>query len=283
VDAASLPHRAMPDYYRGGGYHIVTVYSMDGDTALIGDMTDEPVSIRSEELSAARSRIKKFKNRLMYLPKAKHEIDVASALRDGLMACYEGLDGKGGVPGYTANFSLEALRRWRLQLEGANVKDSWEKKFTPGKRLWQGLLGIHDFIEHYGTGGGLSRPTFAACLLEAADIFGGEKWRSLAQRYSELGQRWSELADLALPNQVPLFRDAKKLLARKAELINSGGSEKEIGSIWSELEQLGRQAAANFPLPADDGFELRQKLKEHVVVLYDNEFAAQQELGRLLN
>src|SRR5581483_1400126 len=47
VDMAELPHRAMPNEYSGGGYHVVVVYSInDKDrTALIGDLTDEPISI----------------------------------------------------------------------------------------------------------------------------------------------------------------------------------------------------------------------------------------------
>lgn len=282
VDAASLPHRAMPECFRGGGYHIVTVYSVEGDAALIGDMTDEPVSIRMNDLSQARSRIKKFKNRLMHLPPGRKEVDVASAMGDGLRACCDGLDGEGGVPGYTANFSLAALHRWGSQLDDSEMKDCWEKRFTPGKRMWQGLLGIHDFIEHHGTGGGLCRPIFAACLSENADLLGGSQWRSLANRYRELGQQWTELADVALPDKVPLFRIAKKLLTRKAELINSGGSEDEVRAIWRELDQLAAQAAEKFPLSAADASELRQSLKKHVVTLYDDEVAAQKELGRLV-
>src|SRR5205823_1338989 len=59
VDLAHLPHRGVPAKLSGAGYHVITVYRLDTDAALIGDLTDEPVSIPLADLAAARSRIKK--------------------------------------------------------------------------------------------------------------------------------------------------------------------------------------------------------------------------------
>ena len=38
VDMTHLPHRAMPASYSGGGYHVVRVQSITGDSALIHDL-----------------------------------------------------------------------------------------------------------------------------------------------------------------------------------------------------------------------------------------------------
>ena len=56
VDAAHLPHRALPGIMSGGGYHIVTVYGIDdaAGTALIGDLTDDPITIPMADLATAR-------------------------------------------------------------------------------------------------------------------------------------------------------------------------------------------------------------------------------------
>ena len=56
VDMAHLPHRAMPGMWSGGGYHVVTVYAIKDEdaTALIGDLTDDPISIPLADLAAAR-------------------------------------------------------------------------------------------------------------------------------------------------------------------------------------------------------------------------------------
>ena len=58
VDVAGLPHRGLPQTMLGGGYHLITVYSIDepAGTALIGDLTDEPVTITLGELSALARR-----------------------------------------------------------------------------------------------------------------------------------------------------------------------------------------------------------------------------------
>ncbi len=59
VDAAHLPHRAMPETWSGGAYHVITIYEADGDTALMGDLTDAPIPIDAGALADARARIKK--------------------------------------------------------------------------------------------------------------------------------------------------------------------------------------------------------------------------------
>jgi len=59
-------------------------------------------------------------------------------------------------------------------MHGSRDEDSWERVFTPGSRLWRGLTSINEYIEHYGTGGGLSRPLFAEFLVEADDALGTE-------------------------------------------------------------------------------------------------------------
>src|SRR5262245_54962662 len=45
VDAALLPHRAMPAHFSGSGYHVVTVYRIDDREALIGDLAEKPIAI----------------------------------------------------------------------------------------------------------------------------------------------------------------------------------------------------------------------------------------------
>src|SRR3982750_3396646 len=93
--------------------------------------------------------------------------------------------------------------------------------FTPGARLWRGLTSINEYVEHYGTGGGLSWPLFAEFLGKAAEALGRKPMRIVADQYAELGRAWSALADAALPDDVPAMREAKELLARRAELMHS--------------------------------------------------------------
>jgi hypothetical protein len=270
VDAAHLPHRALPTQWSGSGYHVVTVYRIDGDAALIGDLTDEPASLTLAQLAEARGRIKKFKNRLLALPAGSTpQPDVPALVQDGLQRCHDGLNGAGAPANARGNFSLASLRTLAERMHGAKEKDRerWERVFPPGPRLWQGLKMLHDFIENYGTGGGLCRPLFAEFLAEV-------ERPDLARRYAELGRQWSALADAALPDDVPLFRKTKQVLARKAELTNSGAPPDELQACWQQLGELAQQARDAFPLSEAECAALRLRLKEHVLALYEDETQA---------
>jgi Domain of unknown function (DUF4872)/Butirosin biosynthesis protein H, N-terminal len=283
VDAAHLPHRALPSIMSGGGYHIVTVYGVDdaAGTALIGDLTDDPITIPLADLAIARSRIKKDKHRLLALPSSKPSPDLKLQVSAGLRACYDGLAGVGGVKSAMKNFSLEALRVWADRLHGSKDHERWERVFERGPRLWQGLVGIYDYVEHYG-GGGLSRPIFAEFLDEASKSLGDSRLKSLSNRYAEIGNAWSELAEAALPSEVPLFRETKELHAGKAELTNSGGSIDEIRACWARLGELRQQIREHFPLTEAECDTLRAGLQTRVMALYEGEIAARDALREVM-
>jgi hypothetical protein len=281
VDFAHLPHRAMPAVWSGGCYHVVTVYRIDAaaGTALVGDLTDEPVAVPLADLAAARARIKKQKHRLLSLPPSSRTPDLPALVRDGLRACHHGLTGGTGWKNCRTPFSLEAVRLWGEHLYGSKAKERWERVFAPGLPLWRGLVSVYDFIEHFGTGGGLCRPLFADFLTEAAGALRDPALRGLAARYAELGRGWSALADAALPDDVPAFREAKALCARKAELTRRGGSPDEVRAAWDRLGELERRAASRFPLPDGRCAELRASLQARVLALYEGEVAAHTALG----
>jgi hypothetical protein len=267
----------------GGGYHIVTVYGIDDDTgtALIGDLTDEPLSIPLADLATARGRIKKDKHRLLSLPASQSSNDLSDVIRGALRACHDGLGGAGGVKSAAKNFSLESLRVWADRLHDSKDNERWERVFERGGRLWQGLTSIYDYIEHYG-GGGLSRPLFAEFLDEAATLGDDSRLHVLAKRYAKLGQKWSDLADAALPGGVPAFREAKKFYAEKAELTNSGGSPDEIRAAWARLGELRRQICDCFPLSESQSADLRAELQKRVRSLYEDEVSARDALGKVI-
>jgi hypothetical protein len=281
VDMAHLPHRALPGLWSGGGYHLITVYRVNDEdgTALIGDLTDEPIPIPLADLALARGRIKKDKNRLLGLPAAASPHDLAVLVREGLRACQQGLGGAGGPKNYKTNFSLDALQVWGQRMYGSKDKENWERVFAIGPRFWNGLVSVYSFIEHYGTGGGLCRPLFADFLNEAADALDDNRLRGLAERYADLGRGWSELARAALPDDVPAFREARDLHDRKAELTAAGGSPEEIRGLWDRLGELQRQTGEHFPLSAAACDELRANLQARIRALHDAEVAARTALG----
>jgi hypothetical protein len=277
LDGTLLPHRAAPGQCGGGSYDVVTVYRLDDEgTALVGDRTDEPVRVPLAALAEARARNKKDRNRLLSLAGAPGTPDLASAVRDGLRACAVGLTGEGAPKSARSAFSLDALGRWAERLHGSKDKERWDRVFPPGGRLWQALVSVYDYVEHYGTGGGLCRPLFAEFLAEAADALGRPALRPLAERYADLGRAWGELADAALPDDVPELREAKELHARKAELRAEGGpgAADEVRAVWDRLGELARQARERFPLSDADSEALRLRLQQRVAALAEGERAA---------
>jgi hypothetical protein len=286
-DMATFPHRGMPAWMQGGSYHVVTVYGIedDGKTAVVGDMTDEPIRVAMSDLTAARMRIKKYKCRTLRIDPAagaaKTKVDLKSLVYDGLKRCAAALR-KPDMKAMQNWFKLDALKVWADRITDEKSKDGWPNAFKPGKRMWTGLTGIHDYIENYGTGGGLCRPMFADFLAESAEALGDKKLAALGKRYAEIGAMWSHLADAALPDSVPLFAQAKKLLDARNERLTAEPDAESSAKGWAEIESLKKQAAAKFPLNDSESAALRLKLKEHALVLHAAETAALNEIEQAM-
>lgn len=275
VDMAGLPHRASPWGEQGHAYHVITVYAVDAQagTALIGDLADEPITIALEDLARARARIKKDRHRLLRFDTPGPLPALRVLVCAGVQACYEGLVNP-ALPAAGANARLEALRVWATRMGGATAKESWEQTYRPGRNLLRGLMSIHEYIEHYGTGGGLGRALFADFLSEAAVALKHPPLASLAERYAALGRDWSALADAALPDDVGMLGEVKALLVRKAELYHSGASAVELRAVWEHLSAIEEQAGEGFPLSDGACRDLRLRLRERIAALYEDEVAA---------
>src|SRR5262249_22325766 len=133
---------------------------------------------------------------------------------------------------------------------------------------------------HQGTGGGLCRPIYADFLEEAAQLLKDRRLGEIAGRYAELGKRWSGLADAALPDQFPAFRETRELLGGKAELSRS--SAEQPGQMDACLKRMGdwiERMKQDFPLGAAESAALRRELKTRVSGLVDEERAALHELS----
>jgi hypothetical protein len=245
VDMGHLPHRGMPATTSGAGYHVVTVYRAEpGGEALIGDLADAPIALPTSALTSARGRIKKDKFRIVSLPRAGGTPDLNAALLNGLATGAAAL-----TQGRMKNFTVAAFGSWANQLHGSKAKDSWEKMFPRGQHLWAGLTSTHNYIEYYGTGGGLTRPLYSETLTEAAGLLDRPGLRQLAKDYAALGAAWTTLAETALPSRVPQFAQAARLMARREELLQSGPEGREdAASTWEQLAALGTEVARNFPL-----------------------------------
>jgi hypothetical protein len=269
VDAAHLPHRALPRNWSGGGYHLITIYAFDEKRALIGDMGDTPVEITLEDLAIARSRIRKQKHRLLWLEPNAKPTAKQRAVSEGVAACVTEL-----TTCRMKNYRLDAFGILADRMVGGKNKESWERMFPPGGRLWTALTSLHDFVAHYGTGGGLMRPIFAEGLAATGRA-------AAAQRYDALGRAWTRLADAALPGSHAATKRARQLLSRKAELTRSHGDPAEIRECFAELKSLSEAARKRFPLSSSQAVELRQQLQQQLRAIHVAEVEALSSLSSL--
>src|SRR5687768_12682878 len=106
ADFTVLGYRGNPPEHSGGSYHVVVVYDVRDDTAVIGDLSAEPIEVPLADLAKARGRIAKQKHRLLSVaasPGSGGTPDLAAATRAGLAAGAEALAAEP-----RRNFSLAA-------------------------------------------------------------------------------------------------------------------------------------------------------------------------------
>ncbi len=273
VDMALLPYRGMPSGWEGGGYHVVTVLALEESASgvqsvILSDLADEPITIDRDQFEKARSRIKKFKHRLLWLTDAAApEIDLRSAIAGGLQACCDGL-----FHSKQMYFRLDAFQALGNRMTGAGGDKSWDRVFPRGKHLWTAMTWLYDCIEHYGTGGGLCRPLFGLFLEEAGKALNEPELIDVGETYKKIGSKWSELAKAALPGEGE-FAEARRLYDEKASLFLSNGpdGERNYREIWEALEQLSTRVHGDFPLTEAESQELRSDLSERVLAIYEAE------------
>jgi hypothetical protein len=284
VDATELGTRGLPAYYAGGSYHVVTVLGMEAGSVVIADIAGAPFSVPTDVFARARARIRKDRSRLLSLATDAMPgtepipVTVAKGVRRGLKAGVESLADE-----RRSNFRLDALRIWAERLDGSD-RESWRRQFPRGTRLWSGLSSITRYVQHDRTGPGLLRPLFARCLDEASAMLEEPALGDVARRYDDLGRRWSALAEAALPADVALLGETRRIIAEQATLFREQppGAAEALAMRWQRLDAIGREAGEAFPLDADGVDPLLRDLKMRVLDLHREEEAALRALAAAL-
>ena len=255
VDLGTLGHRGAVE-----AYYVVVVLGIDDEagTARIADLVEAPLEIPLETLARGRARHRKFKNRLVRIADTPGSFDLAAASKEGLRACVGGLE---DPPMRGSNFRLDGLDALAQRMRGTG-KDSWAEVFPPGPRLWSALGSFYEYVEHYGTGGGLMRPFFADALREAGGRLDLDATPA-ADAYDALGQAWSTAARAALPEYVPEFAALREAVDDTYAAYDAQGAEAR-----HELEAAAARRKALhdsvFPLAAKDVRAHLERTSDHV-------------------
>lgn len=272
-DFASLQYYSIPEFFRKGGYHTITVYSIDesAGTALIGDRAKPTITISLDDLAASRSAITSYKNRLLSIMPGKKQIDLKKAATEGIRACHTEL-----AKGRIANFRLDAFKNLGAAMSSPKSKDGWPKALPPGQALFGAQLGFYLFIERYGTGGGLYRAMYSEFLEEAADILSNKQLIAVAKEYRVLAKLWSSLAQAMLPDSVKPFKESRDLIDAYEKAFTTKGADAvgELAKIVGELRKNYDAMKTAHPYIKSGAGEFYADLQKRMNTIYEKEMTA---------
>lgn len=281
IDLASIPYASLPEEYRRSFYHLVVVVGLDDDNemAYVDDRAPAPMAVSQANLAEARAAIKNYKNRILTAERGDEPLDLKSAVEDGIRDCYKGL-----LNPRIKTFGLESLTQWARLVANPKDKRGWPKTFEDPAELYSTLTWVHHWIETGGTGGGALRGMYADFLDQAAIVLDKQGLGEVSARYRESSRLWSALADAALPDSVPLFRETRELGLKKRGLFQSKGEAglPEIKEINQRLLAIESEFAGSPQLSVVETTALLTNLRDHIMGVYEVEKEAAQSLRELV-
>ena len=268
ADQFSLPYNNLPvDEPMWGMMPIVTLAS-DDKSVTVADRSSQPLHLSMADLTKARGRVKDDKYRLMTVD-APQTTKLASAVHKGIcqtISLFTEEPARGG----RQNFGFAAYEKLAELLVNTRNKQSWERFFAPGVRLYHALAGspvqpgAYHWINTRGSADGAERGLYADFLLEAAQILKRPKLKDATEKFRESYKLWLALADALLPDDVPLLGESKKLIQKKHDLFIDKGeiALPEIKLINARLKELLCQSEKGFPLSQEQATDLRINLRD---------------------
>lgn len=285
VDECSLPYSTK----RGTAYWNmipVVVFGTDGDEVLVADRAARPFRVRMEALTKARARVKDDKFRIVTLGSPLTS-KLVSATQKGIWQCISLFTDK-PPKGARTNFGFAAYEHLAEMLVNKRNKQSWERLFPAGAKLFNALAGTAEaegifappgmftWIQTFSAGDGAERSLYAEFLDEAAILLEKKSLKEAAQTFRLSHKKWLEFADAILPASAPALAEAKKLLLQKhrAFVENAEDALEEIKRINSRLKKLEAEIAGDFPFTEAQTADFRAELREHVLGIAETEKAA---------
>ena len=259
------------------GHHVLLVHGIDltRRMALLAGRARGPLILPLAELSRLRGRMRAHRRRVLTFtaPARLGRTMLRRAIVQGIRA------GTGDMlrPRPRAH-NLPGLAEWSRLIANPASRRGWPRVFR-GWRLCLALRDVYDSVETAGTGGGLFRPLYAGFLQEAARELRRPRLAALARTYVSLGERWSELARVALPVRAPSLAQARGLLVRRERLVARGGAVlAERMDAWRRDMARAEARMRRFPLDHAEAMALLTELSERIEELHAAETRAAREL-----
>ena len=268
ADPFSLPYNCLPADMPMWGMMPILALESDGKTVTVADRSSQPFLLSMAELTKARGRVKDDKYRLMTLD-APQPAKLAGAVHKGIcqtISLFTEEPPRGG----RQNFGFAAYEKLTELLVNTRNKQSWERFFAPGVRMYHALAGspvqpgAYHWINTWGSADGAERGLYADFLLEAAQILKRPALKDAADKFRASHKLWLAFADDLLPDDVPLLGESKKLIQKKHDLFVEKGESAlpEIKQINTRLNELLKQSESSFPLSKAQAADLRANLHD---------------------
>lgn len=280
ADMWSLPYNALSPADAMWAMRPLIVYGYDeqADQVWIADRANVPLTVTTDELAAARGRVKQDKYRVVTLDQPDPE-KLPAAVTAGIWDCIN-LYTEKPPKGAANNFGLKAFRHWADLLTKPKQRMSWAKEFPCGVKLYAGLTSTFSHFGSVGINGDADRSRYATFLDEASAILNKPPLQEVAQQFRTSGEAWRELGKLLLPDAVPLLRETRLLLEEKQRrFVEQGGvTTAERQQINERLQAIRSTMISDFPLSEREGIALCEQISTQVLHIRDLEEAAIRQL-----
>ena len=249
----------------------------DGKSVTVADRSSQPFHLSMDELTKARGRVKEDKFKLMTLD-APQTNKLPAAVHKGICQTIK-LFTEEPPRGARDNFGFAAYQKFADLLVNTRNKQSWERLFPAGVRMYHALAGsphqpgAYHWINTWGSADGAERGLYADFLDEAAQILKKPALRKAAEKFRESYLLWIRFADVLLPDDVPMLGESKKLIRQRHRLFVERGEAAlpDIKKINSRLRELLKASETGLPLSQSQAAELRSNLRELVLKISEVE------------
>ncbi len=280
----SLPHNALAS--DEGMWAMLPIlvygYERDQDIVWIADRSRKPLSVTTGELAIARGRTKKNKFRLQ-THEAPNPNKLRSAVEAGIRDCIQLFTGS-PHKGSKNNFGFLAYQKWVSLFRRPNQRNSWEKEFPPGQKMYATSTSAFYDITIFGKDGCAESNLFSQFLEEASLLLDKPELKEIADKFRKSAEAWDDLATTLLPEEVPLLKEARELLLTKHHLLLKKGNSAldEIHQSNERLTEIEVQMDEDFPLNSSQTSDLRATVVDKIMTVHDIEFEAIQKLQAVI-
>ena len=276
VDAMQLPYDPQPYEFEIAHMMPVVVFGFDeeADQVAIADRARVPLSTTTGQLAAARAQVKKVRNRILTLEPPDHD-NLQEAVELGIWDCIK-LYTEKPPKGARHNFGFAAYERLADTLRKPKIRGSWDKDFPRGRKMYAGLESVFSDTHTFGKEGFAERDMYADFLDEAADILQKPALREAGEHFRVSARAWEELGLILLPDEVPVWAEARGLMLTNQHLfLEEGGEKLDRGRAnCARLIEIRREMETDFPLSDEEVVAFRERIAEQVLRIRDTEAPA---------